>query len=276
MYATVSQVRELLNTAVTTSDTNILSMLAFCSGRIAQRLKRRFEPFAETKYYDASYPTVTHNGRYLELGYPLLELTALTLGNTQAPTVNTDFLLLPREGAPYYRVFLIPTYTYSFFDVTDYRTEAIAVNGLWGQVDGYATAWIEQTTLNGAITTSTATSVPVTSASALSAGMLIKVDSEYMRITAIATNTLTVTRGVNGTTASTHLTLAPVSYFNPMPEVTRATALYTAYAFHRRGAFEQTSFDLGTGVTIQYPADIPTEVANILGEISLPRLGRAV
>lgn len=276
MYATVSQVRNLLNTTLTTSDSGILDMLAFCSGRIAKRLKRKFEPFVDTKYFDANYPTVNGTGRYLELGYPLLELTTLTLGNTQTPTNNTDMLTLPREGSPYYQVYLLPTYTYSFFSVNDYRTEAISVTGVWGAVDDYANAWVNQTTLNGAITTATATSVPVTSASALSAGMLIRVDSEYMRITSIATNTLTVTRGVNGSTATTHLTLSAVYYFTPMPEITRATALYTAYAFHRRGAFEQTTFDLGTGVSIQYPADIPTEVQNILGEVSLPRMGRAV
>lgn len=276
MYATVPQVRTLLKTDVTTSDTTILDMLTFCSARIAQRLKRKFEPFVDTKYFDANYPTVSPSGRYLELGYPLLELNTLTLGNTQTPALNTDMLTLPREGAPYYRVYLLPTYTYSFYTVDNYRTEAISVSGIWGAVDDYSQAWVNQTTLNGAIVSATATSVPVTSASALSAGMLIRVDSEYMRITAISTNTLTVTRGVNGTTATTHLTLTAVYSFTPMHEITRATALYTAYAFHRRGAYEQTTFDLGTGVSIQYPADIPTEVQNILGEISLPRMGQTV
>ena len=57
--------------------------------------------------------------------------------------------------------------------------------------------------LNGAITSTSATSVPVLDASSLSVDDIIKVNNEAMRVTAISTNTLTVTRGWHGTTAAT-------------------------------------------------------------------------
>ncbi len=60
------------------------------------------------------------------------------------------------------------------------------------------------TDLDGAISESTATSVPVTSALDLKVHDTILVGTEQMHITAIATNTLTVERGYNGTTAATH------------------------------------------------------------------------
>ena len=61
------------------------------------------------------------------------------------------------------------------------------------------------TDLNGAISTTTATSVPVTSASDLKVHDTILVATEQMHITAISTNTLTVERGYNGTTAATQV-----------------------------------------------------------------------
>jgi hypothetical protein len=67
------------------------------------------------------------------------------------------------------------------------------------------------TTLDGAITNTGATSVPVADASGLVAGELIVVNSEHMTISSISSNTLTVTRASNSTTAATHLDAAAVS-----------------------------------------------------------------
>ena len=67
------------------------------------------------------------------------------------------------------------------------------------------------TTLDGAISSTGATSVPVADASGLVAGELIVVGSEHMTISSISTNTLTVTRASNSTTAATHSDGAAVS-----------------------------------------------------------------
>tara|TARA_R100000742_G_C4262918_1_gene80767 strand:+ start:229 stop:1140 length:912 start_codon:yes stop_codon:yes gene_type:complete len=67
----------------------------------------------------------------------------------------------------------------------------------------HATDVTSLTTLDGAISSTSATSVPVDDASSLSVDDIIKVGSEAMRVTAISTNTLTVTRGWHGTTAAT-------------------------------------------------------------------------
>ena len=71
------------------------------------------------------------------------------------------------------------------------------------------------TTLNGAIVSTSATSVPVTDGVTHYPGSIpfvVKVDSEYMLVTAgMGTNTWTVLRGMFGTTAATHLTAATVT-----------------------------------------------------------------
>ena len=69
------------------------------------------------------------------------------------------------------------------------------------------------TTLDGAITSTSATSVPVASASELRADQQILVGSEKMTISSISSNTLTVSRGAGGTTAATHSDGASVLLF---------------------------------------------------------------
>ena len=76
---------------------------------------------------------------------------------------------------------------------------------------GYTHKSDHSTTLDGAISSTGATSVPVADASGLVAGELIIVDSEHMTISSISTNTLTVTRASNSTTAATHSDGATVS-----------------------------------------------------------------
>ena len=67
----------------------------------------------------------------------------------------------------------------------------------------HATDVTSLTTLDGAIGSTGATSVLVADASSLSVDDIIRVGEEAMRVTAISTNTLTVTRGWHGTTAAT-------------------------------------------------------------------------
>src|SRR3954467_12561714 len=82
----------------------------------------------------------------------------------------------------------------------------------------YDPAYDGAATLNGAIVSTTATSVPIntpTVAFPSSGEFAIQVDSEIMWVTQGApgssAGTLTVIRGFGGTTAVTHLTLAAVT-----------------------------------------------------------------
>ncbi len=58
--------------------------------------------------------------------------------------------------------------------------------------------------LNSSITSTTTTSISVQSATYLAVNDVILIDSERMKITAISSNNLTVTRAYNSTTAATH------------------------------------------------------------------------
>ena len=78
----------------------------------------------------------------------------------------------------------------------------------------HATDVTSLTTLDGAIGSTGATSVLVADASSLSVDDIIRVGEEAMRVTAISTNTLTVTRGWHGTTPATAVDEATVSKYD--------------------------------------------------------------
>lgn len=76
----------------------------------------------------------------------------------------------------------------------------------------YRSAFSASTTLSAAITTTTATSITVTSGTNIPTGSIITVDTESMYVSAGGgTASLTVVRGVSGTTAATHSNGATVN-----------------------------------------------------------------
>jgi len=111
------------------------------------------------------------------------------------------------------------------------------------------------TALNGAITdTSSPKSVPVADASGLIVGQVIVVGTgEHMTITAISTNTLTVTRPSNSTTATTHSDGAAVTETNgsvitnagTVKVLTTGNGLYVADRgiWSASGAFDEWDHD---------------------------------
>lgn len=73
-------------------------------------------------------------------------------------------------------------------------------------------------TLSAAISSAGATSLTVTSTKNFPVGaapFTIKIDSEYLRVTAVSSTTFTVTRGYSGTTAATHSSGATVTLLAP-------------------------------------------------------------
>jgi len=77
--------------------------------------------------------------------------------------------------------------------------QTLSILGSWGYSNN-----TESVTTVDAVSSTTTTSISVASASDLSSAQTILVNSEQIYITGISGNTLTVERGVNGTTAATH------------------------------------------------------------------------
>lgn len=78
------------------------------------------------------------------------------------------------------------------------------------------------------------TALDVADSTLYSVGQTIKIDSEQMYVSAISTNTLTVDRGVNGTTDAAHLTAAPITRYVYTPEVQMAALMWAGRMWKRR------------------------------------------
>lgn len=267
-YCTVAQAKLELESSSTVASltANLMSYSNVVSRRIDNlmsgvRYKRPyFAPYFEQRSIRVSPQNVNSTNNTLLLNGNLLEIDAVSVGGV----VSTDSITQYPPGESPFQALQITNTCGSWYTCFSGTPPLYAqVTGVWGYHSDYANAWENITTLSAGITSS-ATSVAVTLATNLSEGNLIRIDDEYMEITAIATNTLTVKRAQNGTTAVAHLNGASVAIFLVEPEIARICARQCALMVARKGAFEVSTFDAVGAV--QYPQDLLTELWAVLQE----------
>lgn len=243
-YATIGDVKGVLGITATTDDTVIRKICEsasrlidnYCSG--AQ--KRYFYCETATKYFDGAVPLRIDD---------LLTITSIktdedgdgTFENTL--TVTTDYLLYPLNGYPKTKVELSIGGNYGSFGASKKGCQIV---GLWGYGDGIsATPYILDTTLTAAISSTTATTCAVTAVTNLSAGNTILIDTEQMYIYSISTLTLTVERGVNGTTAATHNNSTALYIYQYPADIKQACKDLSVAFYQNRGRWGTQSERLG-------------------------------
>lgn len=169
----------------------------------ADCLGRHFYAYKGTRYFRGD------GGRTLLLPFDLISVSTLTVdtdgdGDADLTLVEgTDFWLRPEaaaaRGNPFWEVELIPWGTQ--LSSWPKSERAVAITGLWG--------WsyeLEDTGLTGTVATTTGTTVTAnaSAASLIYPGDVIAIEDEQMYVSAVVTISLTVERGVNGTTAAAH------------------------------------------------------------------------
>jgi hypothetical protein len=203
-YASIADIKGVLGITATTDDTVIRKIAESASRSIDQYCNRTFIAYSGTKYFNGDR----------ELWIPdLLSITTLKTDDnedgTYENTWTTDDYIEYGVGLEdtlntYPRIRLEINSNGDYNSFASGVQKGVQIIGLWGYGDGIsATPYIIDTTTAEALDTSE-TGVDVTAVTNLSAGQAILVESEQMYIYSIATTTLTVERGVNGTTAATH------------------------------------------------------------------------
>lgn len=218
VYGTVPELNDTLTkgggTSLTNAEQNALKLeiLNEVSRLIDAKAHRGsgFGPEIATVYYDGDGKDV------LWLRADISSLTTLSItasiGDTPVTAVvETDFYLagLSSYSAPYRKIVLHGNGTTTKFGTGPKLT---AVTGTWSYP--YRTKLLTVTTAEALDTSET--EVDVSGLTGISAGMTLLIDSEQMYVTATTdsvVDSVTVERGVNGTTAATHLTLAPISRY---------------------------------------------------------------
>jgi hypothetical protein len=255
--------------ATQTQDDQILQGLAVRASRIVDEIcrGRRFYPWRELRKYD--YPQQSFGklemgywvgnsyysmgGTVLEVDEDLLEVETLQTQGGDTTIAAADYFLLTRDGryqpTPYDLIKLKPNGSTPTFLIKDQYEQANWVTGIWGfHQDWTDLAWeASQDTVQVTLTTTAGTVVVADSDGAdlygatprFQSGQLLKVDSEFMYVTAVTTsgsNSVTVLRAANGTVAATHSTAAAISIYRPIPEIAGATTRLASWLYEQRNS----------------------------------------
>lgn len=260
LYVGLDTIKAAVDVTGTTYDAVLTGMqLRACRELDALFGGCEFNPSIATRYFDGS----GREDQWL-FGAYLLEESAITLsadnGHTYEDTLTaTDYWKL--DGARYDEtptrlLRMNPNGSYGVW-FAGRRTVCIA--GTWGWRRGYTRAWDNSNDALAANITSSALSCTVSDADGADAsgitprfqvGQLLKIGAEFCHVTGVdvATNTLTLVRGVNGSTATSHIT-GDVLHIWRAEEVVQQAALMQTVRWFKRGqqAYQDAagSMDLG-------------------------------
>lgn len=304
VYATMDEVKEYLQGRSASNligdDQRIKRFCIEASRRFDEYCKRRFYPALQTRYFDhpasgssgytttgtGIYPPTTPTAVYtatdqLRLDDDLLQLTAFTTDNGDTALSASDYYLMTGcsyNEPPYDRI-AIRSDSSAALSYSDTPQRANAVSGLWGFHDDWANAWAAVDTVQNNPLSSSATSLTVASADGpdeqglsprLQIQQLIRFGSsasaEYAYISGKSGNTLTIIRGVNGTTAAEQALNTVVYVYRPMWQIVQAVKILAAHSYRRKdsvGNSEDRALASPTGVILM-PSTLPNEVTDML------------
>jgi hypothetical protein len=236
-------------------DAVIEDIISRASRRVDALTGRRFYPRVETRKFDTPY------NEQLWLDDDLLEIITLTNGDLVA-IASTDYIFKPQNEYPKYCVQLRDTATIYFTPTSaSSYDEAISLAGIWGYRERYsADGWVSGSTLNevGNITTAVL-SFTATSGSAFARDQIIRLDNEFMIVTDVTGNEITVAaRGANGSTAAIHLNAVAIKYWQQQDDIAGLTLEIARIMYRARYGenVETTAYTTPAGVVIT-PRSLP-------------------
>lgn len=227
-YARLPDVRNLLNgQGSNAQDADIVRAIDEASAFARTATSRRFHSEVETRYLSGQ------GCRELWCG-DLVSVTSLKVSDTldQPSTfentlvAGTDYTLWPRnaaaEGKPYRKIVLNPNGQYLAFPSGVDNVQLVGVFG-WPVLS-------DQVVVSGAAVTGSLSSdsdltitASVSVEDVVEVGDTLILESEQVEVTAVSSVTITVVRGINGTTAAAHSSVA-MYIRRYRPDIERAVA----------------------------------------------------
>jgi len=252
-YCTRAQLRSYLGLkTAATEDDELLDALITRSSRAIDRYTRRwFYELTDTREYDDP------PGKYvLFLDADLLSLTTLTIDGSE----TTNYKLRPHNRTPYQWVEI----TYGSGDRfvwTNTPQDSVSVEGEWGWHDDYGNAWVTSgdTVQNTTEITAAGTTLEVADGANFAVRQTLKIADEQLLVTAISSQNLTVTRGINGTTAAVHANGTAISIYEPPADIVEQTVRMAAWYYRRKDTMFGETATPSLGV-VQKPLAIPPDV----------------
>lgn len=255
---------------------NALRYLHQATERFVLKLSIRFQPVIETKQYDPNSWIIDSRQNQIHLPEPMFALSSITDGDGTVID-PAKYLVLPALAIPFSVVQLLRgscVMWYQQLSPPAVGASQVQATGTWGYHNDYSNAWTNtlDTVQDNPLTFNSA-QVTIQSVNGadlygrtprFSPGQLIRIDSEFLEVTAVdaTTNKLTVKRGANGSSAAQHAQGVEVDVWDAPWNVQQATLRYAAYPYKRRGDFTKSTWD-GV-VAINLPGDIPPDVMAFL------------
>lgn len=221
-----------LGTSDTTDDAKIDLILQEVTRWIDEYVGRTFRIYTATLYFTAN------SGELLLVDRDLLSITSLKTDEDgdrswERTWATTDYDLEPynanTDEKPYTAIRITPQGTLAF---PAGMRKGVEIAGKWG----YWEATSSVGTMGSAISSTTGTSVTMTGGHSVKPLHTLLIDSEQLFVTAVSSNTLTVKRGVNGTTAATHSNGASVSRYDYPDAVSGACYIQASRILKRKDA----------------------------------------
>jgi hypothetical protein len=204
------------------------------SDYITGQCERSFVPYKEDKtlYFsdlsrDGLYDSLR---RFLWLPDELLVVSSVTWNGTALAA--TDYRLITDDGAAARGMTFnsspsVPLAWSSAFN------DGIIISGIWGCHDNISVMW---STVDSSVTIANSTTTTITVAASVSYEIwqYLRCESEYMQVIDKPTSTtITVIRGVNGTTAAAH-TSQPLQAYVPVKDIRMAATRMAAFMYEKR------------------------------------------
>lgn len=246
VYATVDEIKSELGQDwdITADDTMLRRKAIEASRFIDGFTRRRFYP--EYAAYSFDHPV---DSRYtLLLDRDLLSISSLTTDNGN--TTITSSYYFPMAGnshtkTPYNAIALNTDNNTWEYSATP--RAANTVTGIWGYHNDWANAWGLIDTVQDNPLTVSATSLAVADADGtderglsprFQVGQLIRfgnsATAEYAHITEIVGDTLTITRGVNGSTAAEQTQTTGIYVYRPQYDIAQASLFLAMHLYRRK------------------------------------------
>lgn len=246
-------------TGATSIEDELFQLLLAVSEAIDLYCDRHFYPFTTTRYFDLD------EGRQEVLVPDLIAVTTLKDDENQDATyentwASTAYQLLPANaeptkqiGRPYTAIRVNKRSNDTTRSQFPPGQRVLEIAGKWGYREFKEDSKTDINNVAGY--SATDTSLVVDLGSNFKEGQTIIIGSEQLLITSISTHTLTVTRGLNGTTAASIADNADVYILRWPAAIERAATIQTVRIFGRAPLFEPAFVDVDLDTDIRHMLD---------------------
>lgn len=266
-YLSLTKFKDAIKANDLDDDTTFRECLEAATLQIDNATQRTFREYTGTRVYTPYYSD------RLDID-DLLAVTTLKTDTDDDYSYDeswatTDYALWPFnavvDGQPYTRVLTKPNGTRVFSPLSD---QSVQIVGRWGY---NRTLERISSLLNGALT-STATSMTIDSGPDLEELDTLLIDSEQIYVTAVQGNTITIVRGVNGTTGASHLDNAVIDRYKYPATIVKACRLQATRLFMRDKAPLGVLGGPDTGY-VRMKSELDPDVLQLLGDYIRIRKG---